>query len=418
MKLLTTTFLLAGLSLTVPHAGAQTIGQNKVPGKSETMTLTVRTQLGVKTVVVKDKQGKSIEGLTAQDFTLTEDGVPQKIRFVEHQKLPTEPLPVAPSKPEDEDIKIYKRLTRTQLSQEDPDSVKYKDRRLLTLYFDISAMRPGDQLRALDAAQKFIRTQITAVDLVSIMRYQGGAVDVLQDFTADRSRLLSILQTLVVGEGQGSAESVDDAASADTGAAFGQDDSEFNVFNTDRQLSALQTAAQMLGQLNEKKSLIYFASGLRLNGIDNQAQLHATVDAAIRAGVSFWPIDARGLVAAAPLRDATQGSAGHSNIYTAAAANAVTNQFQISQDTLYALAGDTGGKALLDTNDLDRGIVQAQDAIGDYYVIGYYTTNAERNGKVRHVRISLSSNNASNVDYRPGYYADKEFGKFTTVDKE
>ncbi len=58
---------------------------------------------------------------------------------------------------------------------------------------------------------------------------------------------------MVVGEGQGSAEDVDDASSADTGAAFGQDDSEFNVFNTDRQLSALQTAAEMLGQVNEKK---------------------------------------------------------------------------------------------------------------------------------------------------------------------
>ena len=67
----------------------------------------------------------------------------------------------------------------------------------------------------------------------------------------------------------------------------------------------------MLGQLSEKKSLIYFASGLRLNGMDNQAQLHATIDAAIRAGVSFWPIDARGLVAQAPLGDATQGSPGN-----------------------------------------------------------------------------------------------------------
>ena len=174
----------------------------------------------------------------------------------------------------------------------------------------MTAMRPADQLRALTAAEQFIRTQMTTVDLVSILRYQGGSVDILQDFTADRNRLLSILETLIVGEGQGSAETIDDASSADTGAAFGQDDSEFNVFNTDRQLSALQTAAKMLGQLNEKKSLIYFASGLRLNGIDNQAQLHATVDAAISAGVSFWPIDARGLVAEAPLGDATQGSPG------------------------------------------------------------------------------------------------------------
>src|SRR5579864_1780539 len=226
---------------------------------------------------------------------------------------------------------------------------------------------------------------MTSVDLVSIMRYNSASVDVLQDFTSDRERLLSILQTMIVGEGQDSADEPDDASSSDTGAAFGQDDAEFNVFNTDRQLSALQTAAQMLGRVAEKKSLIYFAGGLRLNGINNQAQLHATVDVAIKAGVSFWPIDARGLVAEAPLGDATQGSQGNANIYNGAAANATTVAFQYSQDTLYAIAGDTGGKALFDNNDLTRGIVQAQQSVSDYYVVGYYTTNTARNGHFRKV---------------------------------
>src|SRR6202022_2768963 len=134
----------------------------------------------------------------------------------------------------------------------------------------------------------------------------------------DRDRLLSVIATMIAGEGQAWAESASDASNADTGAAFGQDDSEFNIFNTDRQLSALQTAAKMLGQLSEKKSLIYFASGLRLNGTNNQAQLHATIDAAVRAGVSFWPIDARGLVAQAPLGDATKGSPGNTGMYSGA----------------------------------------------------------------------------------------------------
>ena len=174
----------------------------------------------------------------------------------------------------------------------------------------------------------------------------------------------------------------------------------------------------MLGQLNKKKSLIYFAGGLRLNGVDNQAQMHATVDAAIKAGVTFWPIDARGLVAQAPLGDATQGSQGNSGIYTGAAANALTASFQYSQDTLYSLAADTGGKALLDTNDLDSGIVNAQDAISDYYIIGYYTTNPAKNGRFRRVKISLGQNLDAKLDYRQGYYADKEFSKFTAVDKE
>ena len=127
--------------------------------------------------------------------------------------------------------------------------------------------------------------------------------------------------------------------------------------------------------MSEKKSLIYFASGMRLNGVDNQAQLHATIDAAVRAGVSFWTVDARGLVASAPLGDATQGSPGNEAMYSGTAAQAATDRFQQSQDTMYSLAADTGGKAFFDNNDLTRGIVQAQRAIADYYIVGYYTTN-------------------------------------------
>jgi VWFA-related protein len=398
-------------------ANAQQVGQNKAADAPQ-ITLTVQSQLVVEAVAVKDKQGNFVPGLTAKDFTVTEDGVPQTVRFCEHQDLTTAATPLPASNRSNEDIKIYNRLARTQIAPERMDNERYKNRRLIALYFDMVGMRPDDQIRALNAAEQFIRTQMTAVDMVSILRYQGGSVDVLQDFSADRNRLLSILETMVVGEGQGMADTVDDASSADTGAAFGQDDSEFNVFNTDRQLSALQTAAHQLGQVNEKKLLIYFAGGMRLNGIDNQAQLHATVDEAVRAGVTFWTIDARGLVAGAPLGDATQGSQGNSNMYTGGSAATVSTNFQQSQDTLFALAGDTGGKAYLDNNDLDRGIVQAQHSISDYYVLGYYATNTTKNGKFRHIKISLAEHPDADLNYRQGYYADKEFSKFTSVDKE
>src|SRR5581483_10938413 len=128
--------------------------------------------------------------------------------------------------------------------------------------------------------------------------------------------------------------------------------------------------------------------------------------------------DARGLVAGAPLGDATQGSQGNSNMYTGGSAATVSTNFQQSQDTLFALAGDTGGKAYLDNNDLDRGIVQAQHSISDYYVLGYYATNTTKNGKFRHIKISLAEHPDADLNYRQGYYADKEFSKFTSVDKE
>ncbi len=405
-------------ALAAPCASAQTIGSNMQPGQTQSYTLQLNSQLVIETVVVKDKKGDFIRGLTAKNFTVTEDGVPQTVRICEYQHLSNQVTPLPAMTSEDEDITLYHRLVRTQIAPEKTDSTAYKGHRLLALYFDLSAMPPTDQMRALEAGEKFISTQMTPADLMAILRFQGGSVDVLQDFTADRNRLLSILQTMIVGEGQGNVDSIDDSASADTGAAFGQDDSEFNIFNTDRQLSALETAAKMLGNLSEKKSLIYFASGLRLNGVDNQAQLHATIDAAIRAGVAFWPIDARGLVASAPLGDATQGSPGNVSMYSGASAQAVNDRFQISQDTMYSLAADTGGKALLDNNDLTRGIVEAQDAISDYYIVGYYTSNAAENGHFRRVKIALDPAQDASLEYRQGYFANKTFARFNEADKE
>ncbi len=414
---LTWAVLIAALAVGV-GVSAQEIGSNKAQGQTETFKLTLNSQLVVETVVVKDKKGDFVSGLTAKNFTVTEDGVPQTIKFCEHQTFSEAVTPLAPTPKDDENITIYNKLTRTQIAPEPAESTKYKDRRLLALYFDMSAMAPQDQMRALSAAERFVRAQMAAADLVAILRFNGGSVDVLQDFTADKNRLLSILETMVVGEGQGSADSINDSSSADTGAAFGQDDSEFNIFNTDRQLSALQTTAKMLEQMSEKKSLIYFASGLRLNGVDNMAQLHATIDAAVRAGVSFWPIDARGLVASAPLGDATQGNPGNAGMYNGTAMQASVDRFQQSQDTMYSLAADTGGKALFDNNDLSRGIVNAQHAITDYYIIGYYTTDIAQNGRFRKVKITVDAPSDASLAYREGYYANKEFAKFTEVDKE
>ena len=381
----------------------------------EIAKFSTNSQLVVEIVTVHDKNGKSIDGLTAQDFTVTENGVPQTIKFCEFQKLELAqdalparlpvPKPAAPMAPS---------VTSNQIAGEAPGDIKYRDRRLMVMYFDMTAMPQPDQLRALAAAQKFLKTQIAPADLVAIMEYSAGAVKVLHDFTDDRDELLKQIDILVAGE---SGFDETDATAADTGAAFGQDDAEFNIFNTDRQLSALETTVKMLGTLNEKKALVYFASGLRLNGLDNQAQLRATLNAAIRANVAFYPIDARGLVASAPLGDATRGSVGGVAMYSGAAAGMMQSGFSRSQDTLYALAADTGGKALLDYNDLSVGIVEAQKAISNYYIIGYYTTNTALDGKFRRIQITLKDLNAK-LDYRQGYYAGKEFTKFTSVDKE
>jgi hypothetical protein len=164
--------------------------------------------------------------------------------------------------------------------------------------------------------------------------------------------------------------------------------------------------------------LIYFASTLRLNGTDNQAQLRATVNAALRANVVVHTIDARGLVAQAPLGDATRRSPGGIGTFNGQIANATATNFQRSQDSLFALAKDTGGKSMSDYNDLSLGIVQAAESMSSYYLIGYYSTHTAADGRFRRVRVTLNGGLAGELAYRQGYFADKDFARFTAADKE
>jgi VWFA-related protein len=383
------------------------------PPPQPTATFRATTPLVVQVVTVKDKDGRAIEGLTAKDFVVTEDGQPQTISFVEFQRLKDENEVAQP------DLASASRPAATAapppILAADPGAVRHRDRRLLVLFFDLTAMPPQDLSRAYAAALSFIDRQMTAADLLAVMTFDGGSVRMRQDFSGDRARLKDVIDGMMVGDDR-DGDGVRDLP--DVGTAFGQDDAEFNILNTDRQLSALQTAASMLRAVPEQKSLVYFASGLRLNGVDNQAQLRATTNAAIRSNVAIFPVDARGLVAQAPLGDATRASPGGIGVLSGRLTDAATNSLQRSQDTLFSLARDTGGKAMFDNNDLALGIVQAARAVTSYYLVGFYTTHTARDGRFHRVKVSLVGDRAATLSSRQGYFADKEFARFTAADKE
>jgi VWFA-related protein len=383
----------------------------------------------VEDVIIRGKDGNPIRDLKPSDFTITEDGKPQKITIFEFQKLEEQPntsaapapsstAPVTPAQPEKPAVPS---VTANEIAPEQPGNLRYRDRRLMVLFFDMTSMPIADQIRAQSGALQFLRKQMTPSDLMAIMTFSSD-IRIVEDFTDDRDRLEADIKKLTIGEGQGLDETVSDDSASDSGAAFQQDDTEFNIFNTDRQLAALQSAVKMLGTLNEKKALVYFSSGITRNGLDNQAQLQATINAAIRSNVSFYPIDARGLVAQAPLGDATKGSPGGQGMYSGSSARAAQSNFQGQQETLYTLAADTGGKALLDNNDLSMGIVQAQKDIASYYVIGYYSSNEALDGRFRRIKITMNDAalraKVAKLDYRQGYFAGKEFKKFNDSDKE
>ena len=394
------------------------------PAPKSVVQFQTTTQLVVVNVAAKTKSGEPITGLKPSDFTITEDGKAQQIKVFEYQQMDNSPLaPPVLARREVETaaaspaIPAVKAAIAPSIAPAKAGEIKYKDRRLLVLFFDQAGMAVAEQLRAQQSALKFLNTQITQSDLVAVMTYSTDLA-ILQDFTSDRDLLTKVVKGISIGDVGMSNGSTGSDSEGDTGSAYTSDDTEFNIFNTDRKLAALESAVKMLGSLPEKKALVYFASGMNLTGIDNQAQLRATVNAAIRGNVAFYPVDARGLVAQAPLGDATQASQGGQGMYSGSSMRSAQSSFQAQQETMYTLASDTGGKALLDNNDLSAGIVQAQKDIASYYILGYYSSNTALDGHYRRIKVQIKSNLTAKLDYRSGYFASKEFKKFDSSDRE
>ena len=395
--------------------------QQQQPAKPDEGPATFKSasNLVILNVTVKDKSGNLNSNLKKDDFILLEDGKPQQIAVFDLEKLGTDMLP--PIEPEPKVLKTREKVEvekKPEVKKEPtPAQVRHQDRRLLAMFFDFTTMQPAEQIRAKDAALKFIKTQMTTSDLVSILTY-SNRIRVLEECPDDRQRLMDTINGFRIGESSDLAEAVTSTDDADDNGGFTADDTEFNIFNTDRKLSALESAAKRLAMYPEKKALIYFSSGVSQNGTDNQSQLTATINAAVRANVSFWPIDARGLVASAPAGDASQASPRGTAVFTGGSQRSQRNQLNNQQETLFTLAADTGGKAMLDSNDLSMGIKQAQESTSSYYLIGYYSTNVALDGKYRRIKVQLKSDLKANLDYRNGYYAGKDFKKFTASDKE
>ncbi|MEZ5367030.1 MAG: VWA domain-containing protein [Bryobacterales bacterium] len=298
----------------------------------ELFTFETTTRLVIVNVAVQDRDGKPIEGLTADDFRVLEDNDRQKISVFEFQRMQDQPLtPLAPAEPRAEDAE-RPRLD-TDITPTTAGKVLYKDRRLLVLFFDFSSMPAEDQIRAQKSAIDFLDARMTESDLVSIMTY-SSELKVVQDFTADRELLRDIVSSFRVGEGSELADlfETDSELMEDDGSAFQADETEFNVFNTDRKLSALEDAARMLASLPEKKALVYFSSGVGRTGVENNSQLRSTINAAVRANLSFYPVDARGLVAEAPAGNASQGSARGVHLFRPRSAPARTTLREPTRD--------------------------------------------------------------------------------------
>jgi len=390
---------------------ASLLAQPAVP--QERATFSTSTTVVIVDVTVVGRDGRPVENLAKNDFEVYEDGKLQQLQGCDLQRLDMKVLPALDQPPRS----LAHRDSPAPAARADTA----RDHRLMILFFDFSSMEPAEQIRATDAAVKFLSTQMTASDLVSIM-ILAGSLQTVQDFTADRDLLISTIQKFHIGDSSELASLGDTGPDPeDESGLFVADQTEFNIFNTDRKLAALEDAARKLSTYPQKKALVYFSAGVEKTGVDNQSQLRATINTAVRSNVAFYTIDARGLTASAPGGDATKTAAVGSKLYSGAGQRALSDSFHNQQETLYSLAADTGGKALLDSNDLTLGITQVQKDIASYYVLSYASSNAAEDGRYRRIQVKVAPRVAAlrlKLDYRSGYFAPVTFARMSGSDRE
>ncbi len=396
-----------GAGAQTPALGSQTAGEG-------TFTLKLNTNIVLTNVVVRDrKTGAVVKGLKASDFTIYEDKKPQKIISFDYQNV-DEAAVLAEKSTAAGKATVADLLERNFVAS----PKELKDHRLIVLFFDLSSMQDEDIDRAVEAATKYVKTQMQPADLVALVSMSTG-LTMDQDFTSNKDALLRGLGKYNGTDETGFANGTTGSTSgtADDTSAFAADDTEYNSLNTDRELLAIRTIAKSLERVDQRKSMLYFSGGLTRNGIENQASLRAATNEAAKANLAIYSVDTRGLQALPPVGDASTGSLRGNSAYSGAAATAQLSSNFGSQETLDTLSMDTGGKSFMDSNDFAPAFQQVQHDTEAYYILGFRSTNQRQDGSYRHLTVKVNRDDVK-IEYRPGYYAGADFQHQKTEDRE
>jgi VWFA-related protein len=384
--------------------------------KSEEYTFRAKTELVLVNVTVRDKNGNPVKDLKREDFAVLEDNKPQQI--VSFDLEDTDAV-VSASAAEAPLLAPAQPPSSTVSPGTSASSVSgLKDHRLIVLFFDLSSMQPEEIERAATAAETYVEKSMSPADLVAVISL-GNSMTVNQEFTSNKELLKRSLRALNPGAGQGFEEGPTGTTEGtpDTGQPFTADDTEYNVFNTDRRLETLRSLADKLAPVEEKKSLIYFSSGMDRTGIENQSKLRAAINAAVRANLSIYTMDLRGLQAMPAGGEAQNASLRGTSPFSGQAMLAQYKSNFTTQETLVTLAADTGGRAYLDSNDFSRVFTGVQQDTSLYYLLGYHSTNPARDGRYRHITVKVGRPGLK-IQFRRGYYAPADFQHSTHENRE
>lgn len=350
------------------------------PQASPAPTFRARTRLVQVDVVVRDKNGPAL-GLNQDDFTLFDNGKPQKIsvfavKGAHSSKLPLVPLPAGT---------VSNRVNRN--GQEAATST--------VLLIDRLNTAVEDQNYANQKIVKFLETR-RSQDRIGIYTF-GGGLRVVQDLTDDPERLSRAVSSLKPRNAKtrtldvpGEFEKREVEMSGDGHAL-----EEYTLLTANERVLSIKQAfeaiAHHLAQVPGRKSLIWVTGSfpLRIETAhetkDFSQDMKEAAQALNDANVALYGVDARGLVA------------GFGKLWG----------FTIpGLDTMNTLAGLTGGRAYYADNGLDSLIAEAVEDSELIYTLGFYPSQESQDGDWHKLQVSVDRRGV-NVRYREAYFAAK-----------
>ena len=340
-------------------------------------------------VRVIDSAGNLVRDLSQSDFQIFEDGKPQTIETFRR----VEPSPQASTAPGGA-VSPHDITNPAELAQ--------ATGQIYLFVFDDHHLGAEDSAAARRVVEQFIRSHFTENDRAAIMLASGGGID----FTGDRERLLSTIQRFA-------GHKLIDLPPPNAGARAALD----KLSQRKRQVrseSLLQTLLQastwLQGVHGRRKVLFLITNEAGCNVVPETARsfqdpcggsLADALRAAQIADVSIYPLHTHGLDVPENRQAMYAGGAP-----VAAEGITVGNRQRGVFSALSILATETGGFMIADTNNFEGAFGRVARENSFYYLVGYYSTNDNHNGKFRKNEVRLARKDVRAL-YRPGYMAPK-----------
>lgn len=365
-------------------------------------------------VRVVDETGRLVQGLGADDFEVFEDGVRQTLRVVTPIRVPALPRP------------------RTGISLEaDTQSNRVPfDGRVYAIILDDLHIHPLRANRVKAVMRQFVERHFNANDRAAVVATSGRG-DAMQELTGSATAILRAVDALQ-GRRLNSAviERIDayfrlrNVSELDDGEEGGAgsrqrtqiaDPLEFErVYHARQTLTSLRDVARWLDSVPaRRKAIIFVSEGIEYdlrNFVENRfassvlADLQDAIAGAARSNTSIYAVDPRGL---GGMEDEKIELSSLPDDTTELGQGAFANALRLTQENLQVLAEQTGGFALVNTNDLAGGFDRLVRDNSEYYVLGYESTNPKRDGRFRRVEVRVTRPGVRVVSRR-GYYARKD----------